>query len=213
MTISLTPIHRMTFKSLAQSLVLVTASFALIGCAATTRSIDPNSDFHYDASYDFTDKKAIVGDLTSSLLSDTDLNQVGERPVIISYGIANETSEHINTGGISDDIRTNLIKSKQFRFLNRRQRENVGNEADYQYAGFVPPEQRLVEGRQLGADFILSGTLRSIEKTQPKQWRLNKRELIYYSMTLEMTNLTTGEISWTDQVEIARESSQPIIAW
>jgi len=192
---------------------LAIAATALVGCAATTRSIDPNSEFHYDAGYDFSDKKAIVSDLTSSLLADTELNQVASRPVVVSYGIANETSEHINTGGIADDIRQNLIQSKQFRFLNRRQRENVVNEADYQYAGFVPPEQRVAEGRQLGADYILSGTLRSIEKQQPKQWRLNKRELIYYSMTLEMTNLTTGEITWTDSVEIARESSQPIIAW
>jgi len=96
---------------------------------------------------------------------------------VISYGIANETSEHINTGGIADDIRANLIQSKQFRFLNRRQRQNLVDEADYQYAGFVPVEERVSEGRQLGADYILSGTLRSIEKKQPKQWRLNKRDL------------------------------------
>lgn len=200
-------------KPLLQGLILAVAATTLVGCAATTRSIDPNSEFHYDAGYDFTDKKAIVNDLTSSLLADTEINEIGTRPVVISYGIANETSEHINTGGIADDIRANLIQSKQFRFLNRRQRDNLVNEADYQYAGFVPVEERVAEGRQLGADYILSGTMRSIEKKQPKQWRLNKRELIYYSMTLEMTNLTTGEIAWTDSVEIARESSQPIIAW
>jgi len=207
------PLYNNRLKQLCQGLALVAATTLFVGCAATTRSIDPNSEFHYDASYDFSDKKAIVDDLSSSLLSDTEINEVGTRPVVISYGIANETSEHINTGGIADDIRTNLIKSKQFRFLNRRQRANVVDEADYQYAGFVAPEQRVAEGRQLGADYILSGTLRSIEKSQPKQWRLNKRELIYYSMTLELTNLTTGEISWVDSVEIARESSQPIIAW
>jgi len=201
------------YKSFYQGVVIAIAATTMVGCAATTRSIDPNSEFHYDAEYDFTDKKEIVSDLSSSLLADTEINRVNERPVVISYGIANETSEHINTGGIADDIRANLIQSKQFRFLNRRQRQNLVDEADYQYAGFVPVEERVSEGRQLGADYILSGTLRSIEKKQPKQWRLNKRELIYYNMTLEMTNLTTGEITWTDSVEIARESSQPIIAW
>jgi len=202
-----------TLKTLSRGVVVLAAAAVLVGCAATTRSIDPDSEFHYDASYDFSDKKSIVSDLTSSLLADTEINQVSSRPIVISYGIANETSEHINTGGIADDIRANLIQSKQFRFLNRRQRQNLVDEADFQHAGFVPVEERVVEGRQLGADYILSGTLRSIEKKQPKQWRLNKRELVYYSMTLEMTNLTTGEITWTDNVEIARESSQPIIAW
>ncbi len=200
-------------RTLARATSLLLMSAALVGCVATTRSIDTSSDFHYDASYDFADKKAIVNELTSSLLADARTNNFIERPVVISYGIANETSEHINTGGIADDIRANLLQSKQFRFLNQRQRENLVNEADYQYAGFVAPEERLTEGRQLGADFLLSGTLRSIEKKQPKQWRLNKRKLIYYNMTLEMTDTTTGEITWTDNVEIARESSQPIIAW
>ena len=200
-------------KRLGMCLATLTILGSMVGCAATTRSIDPNSELHYDASYDFADKKAIVNDLSSSLLADTEVNEVGSRPVIVSYGIANETSEHINTGGIADAIRSNLIQAKQFRFVNRRQRDNLATEADYQYAGFVPEEQRVAEGRQLGADYILSGTLRSIEKTRPRQWRLTRRELIYYDMTLEMTNLTTGEVAWTDNVEIARELSQPIFRW
>jgi len=199
-------------RTAALSAVLV-ATVALGGCAATTRTIDPDSDVHYDASYDFTDKKEIVEALTSSLLATPRVRDVDGKPVIVAYGVANQTSEHIDTGGITDSIRLELINSGKYRFLNRRQRDNVLDETDYQYAGFVPPEQRVAEGRQLGADYILSGTLRSIEKRQPKQWRLNKRKLVYYSMTLEMTDLQSGELVWADDVEIARESSQPIIGW
>ena len=32
-------------------------------------------------------------------------------------GIANETTEHINTSGVSDSIRTALINSAKFRFV------------------------------------------------------------------------------------------------
>lgn len=184
------------------------------GCAATTRSIDPNEAIvHYDAAYDFSDKKEIVTKLTDSLLGTTLINKEASKPILVIYGIANETSEHINTGGISDDIRLALIQAGEYRFVNRKQRDNLLNEADFQYAGFVPPEQRVQEGRQLGANYILAGTLRSIEKDQPRQWRLTKKKLIYYSLNLELTNLETGEISWADNVEIARESSQPIIRW
>jgi uncharacterized protein (TIGR02722 family) len=200
-------------KLTIKSLVALLAFNLLAGCAATTRTLDPDVEQHYDASYDFSDKKQIVQDLTDSLLSSPGVVTEPERPVIIVYGVDNETSEHISTSGITDDIRLALIKSGQYRFLNRKQRDNLLDETDYQYAGFVPPEQRITEGRQLGADYILSGTLRSIEKKQPKQWRLNRRSLIYYSMNLELTNLQTGEISWADNVEIARESSRPIIGW
>lgn len=192
---------------------LVAVLSVTTGCVASTRTLDPEDAIHYDASYDFSDKKEIVNELASSLQATPLLGKASSRPIVVVYGIANETSEHINTGGITDDIRLRLLQSGDFRFVNRRQRDNLANEADYQYAGFVPPEQRLIEGRQLGADYILSGTLRSIEKKQPKQWRLNKRKLVYYSMNLELTDLETGEISWADNVEIARESSQPIIGW
>lgn len=193
-------------------LFIITA--VMTGCAATTRTLDPETEQHYDASYDFSDKKQIVRTLTESLLSSPNVTtETANKPVIIVYGVDNETSEHINTGGITDDIRLSLIKSGEYRFLNRKQRTNVQQETDFQYAGYVPPEQRVTEGRQLGANYILSGTLRSIEKKQPKQWRLNRKELIYYSMNLELTDLQSGEISWADNVEIAREASRPIIGW
>ena len=200
-------------RPLVKACIAAIALSLLSACAATTRTLDPDVETHYDASYDFSDKKQIVRTLTDSLLSSAAVPTEAEKPVIVIYGVDNETSEHINTGGITDDIRLALIQSGEYRFINRRQRENVIDEADYQYAGFVAPEQRVNEGRQLGADMILSGTLRSIEKKQPRQWRLNKRTLVYYSMTLELTNLETGEISWADSVEIAREASRPIIGW
>lgn len=196
-----------------KALSIILLFSALTGCAATTRSLDPDTEKHYDAGYDFSDKKQIVQALTESLLGSANISTESSKPVLIVYGVDNETSEHINTGGITDDIRLALIKSGEYRFLNRKQRENILKETDYQYAGFVPPEQRVSEGRQLGANYILSGTLRSIEKKQARQWRLNKKELIYYSMNLELTDLQTGEISWADNVEIARESSRPIIGW
>ncbi len=193
---------------------IITAAALATGCAATTKSIDPNEEtVHYDANYDFSDKKEIVAKLTDSLLNTTLMGRETAKPIIVTYGIANETAEHINTGGISDDIRLALIQAGEYRFVNRKQRDNALSEADFQYAGFVPPEQRIVEGQQLGANYILAGTLRSIEKNQPRQWRLNKRKLVYYSLNLEMTNIQTGEVSWADAVEIARESKQPIIGW
>jgi uncharacterized protein (TIGR02722 family) len=193
---------------------LISMAALISGCAATTRTLDPDTEQHYDASYDFSDKKQIVRALTESLLSSPNITtETANKPVIIVYGVDNETSEHINTGGITDDIRLSLIKSGEYRFLNRKQRANLQQETDFQYAGYVPPEQRVIEGRQLGANYILSGTLRSIKKKQPKQWRLNRKELVYYSMNLELTDLQSGEISWADNVEIAREASRPIIGW
>jgi len=92
------------------SLPILAAALALGGCAATTRTLDPEVETHYDARYDFSDKKQIVDELTGSLLSSAAVSTEVNKPLIVVYGVDNETSEHINTSGITDDIRLELIK-------------------------------------------------------------------------------------------------------
>ncbi len=200
-------------KNIKMFSVLISALLGITGCAATTRNLDPKDDMHYDASYDFSDKNKIVEDLVSPLLAAPVFPVTEKKPILIVYPVVNETSEHISTGGITDAIRMRLIQAGKFRFINEKQRENIQAETSYQDQGFVDPAMRVEKGRQLGADYILSGTLRSIKKEQPKQWRLNKKERIYYSLDITMTDLKTGEIVYADQAELAREASQPIIGW
>lgn len=200
----------MTLKNLT---IVVLAALFLSGCAATTRELNTEETFHYDANYDFSDKKRIVDDLTNSLLNSGALPARSDAPIVIIYGVANQTSEHIDTSGITDDIRLALLQSGRYRFVSKIQRDNIMQETAFQATGNVDPSQLVALGRQSGAEYILGGTLRSIEKKQPRQWRLNKKEVIYYSMNLEMTSLTTGEIAWADKVEMAREASKPIVRW
>jgi uncharacterized protein (TIGR02722 family) len=195
------------------AMMVCSAVLIMSGCMASTTNLNPEDELHYDASYDFSDKKQIVDRLVNPLLSATQLFPAHVKPVLIVYPVVNETSEHISTSGITDEIRMKLINSGKIRFINERQRENIMKETSYQNQGFVDPAQRVEQGRQLGADYILSGTLRSIKKKQPKQWRLYKKERIYYSLDLTMTDLKTGEIVYADQAELAREASKPIIGW
>jgi len=200
-------------KNIIRFFVLMSFSLFLIisGCAST-KNLNPKDDMHYDASYDFSDKNQIVERLVSPLLA-APVFSVEKKPILIVYPVVNETSEHISTGGITDAIRMRLIQAGRFRFVNERQRENIQAETSYQDGGFVDPAMRIEKGRQLGADYILSGTLRSISSKQAKQIRLYKKERIYYSLDLTMTDLKTGEIVYADQAELVREASKPIIGW
>ncbi len=202
----------MQFKRLA-NMALIAASAALfVGCAATTQNVSVDSEVNYDARFDFSDKKRIADALAGSLLNTVDLSGSGKKPVMVVYPVANETSEHISTAGITDDIQLSLLRAGRYRFVSKTQRENLMAEQKHQQAE-GDPSSRAQIGKQLGADFIVSGTLRSIEKKQQKQWRLNKKELVYYSLNLELTDLSSGEIVWADVAELARESSKPIIGW
>lgn len=206
----------MTCNSLHKRIIFWTVSAAIVllaGCSSSTRDISPDEKIHYDASYDFSDKKAIVDYLVNSLVTKSPLAARHDRPVMIVYDVANRTSEHISTSGITDDIRQKILESGRAQFVNKEQRDNIEKEMAYQYGGNVLAEARTARARQIGAVYMISGTLRSIEKEQPKQMRLFKKDLIYYSLTLELTDLQTGLIEWTDSAEIAREASRPFIGW
>jgi uncharacterized protein (TIGR02722 family) len=194
-------------------IIICSALLAIAGCMASTKNLNPEDELHYDATYNFSDKKQIVDRLVTPLLSAARFFPERVKPVLIVYPVVNETSEHISTTAITDEIRMKLIQSGKIRFINEHQRENIMKETAYQSQGYVDPALRIEQGRQLGADYILSGTLRSIKTRQPKQWRLYKKERIYYSLDLTMTDLRTGEIVYADQAELAREASKPIIGW
>jgi uncharacterized protein (TIGR02722 family) len=199
-------------KILLWTVVLV---FVLSGCTGpvTTREVAPDEKVIYDEGYHFSDKKAIVAHMVSSLLSNYPLDRAGDRPVLIVYGIANRTSEHISTSAITDDIRMALLNSGRVRFVNETQRGNIEEELRYQYSGQITAETRVERARQIGAKYILTGTLRSMEKDQPKQFRLTKKTLMYYSLNLELTDLESGLIEWADSAEVIREASKPFIGW
>lgn len=187
--------------------------YVMTGCTATTRTVSPEESLTYDATYTFTDKKKIVHDLVESLKTKPPLGAATDRPVIIVYGIANRTSEHIDTSGITDQIRNEILFTGKARFVNKTQRENILKETDYQMSGAVAPETRIALARQMGAKYMLTGTLRSIEKSAPRQVRLKKKSYIYYSLNLELTGIESSLIEWADSVEIVREASKPIIGW
>jgi len=187
--------------------------FFVAGCSVTTREIGSDEKVIYDEGYHFSDKKAIVDGMVKSLLSKYPLLRATDRPVLIVYGIANRTSEHISTSAMTDDIRQELLSTSRVRFVNKIQRENIARETSYQYGGNVAAETRIQKARQVGAKYMLTGTLRSIEKKQPRQFRLKKKTLMYYSLNMELTDIQTGLIEWADSAEVIREASKPFIGW
>ena len=195
------------------ALLMIHVFLLQAGCTVKTRSVSPDDEVIYDEGYHFSDKKKIVDVMVESLLKKPPLANSTDRPVVVVYGVANRTSEHISTSGITDDIRQALIASGRMKFINKTQRENIDRESAYQHGGKVAPETRIKLARQVGAKYMLTGTLRSMEKEQPRQIRLKKKVLQYYSLNMELTDIETSIIEWADSVEVIREASKPFIGW
>lgn len=146
-----------------------------------------------------SDLQIIADRLSESLINDPIVLEYKGKPAIIQSLFTNATDEHIDILSLTNKIRHNLMQSHRFRFLNKRLRKNLAEEYEYQMSGYVSPETAKAKGRQIGADWLISGHITAIK--QP----VGKREIVYYKTTLEVTDLETSEILWEDEVEIKKQ--------
>lgn len=185
------------------------------GCSAFRASVqnenvDTASAKPMDTGYDFGDLRWLGDTVGTDLMSSSMLS--GRKPIIVVMGIENRTDEHIDTKAITDTIRTKLINSGKADFVNESRRDALLKEQGYQLANCTP-ETRAMIGKQLGARYMLSGSLVKITKDTPRQVRVSKQEQVYFQLTTEVTDLETGLIAWTTQKERVRGASKPIIGW
>ncbi|MBN1673724.1 MAG: penicillin-binding protein activator LpoB [Kiritimatiellae bacterium] len=202
---------RPTFTCLA---LLAVLPLAFSGCAAfRTRvaEVDPEKKLHMEADYDYTDAKQLARSVADQLIAEF-LAPQQETPVLIAYTIQPRTKTFVETKNLTDKIRTELIRSGKARFVNRSRRDDLLQEQNYQ-ALHSTPETRAAVGKQLGAKYMLTGTLVEMSQKTGRQVRVSETEVIYYSLTMEVTDLETGEIAWTTEREIARAERRPLIGW
>jgi len=192
---------------------------ALLGCGCSAfRASVQNEDVSaaaakpMDTGYDFGDLRWLGDSVSSDLIASPVLDQIPRKPILIVMGIENRTDEHIDTKAITDTIRTKLINNNKASFVNESQRDNLLREQGYQLANCTPETRNMI-GKQLGARFMLTGSLVKITKDTPRQVRLSKQEQVYLQLTVEVTDLETGLIAWTTQKERVRGASKPLIGW
>lgn len=195
--------------TLAFALTLALAA----GCTSTVRYDDPGKVETINIDFGSTDLQQLAGSMAESLGAAQQLNYYqkdgdDKRIVIYSAGIENRTSEHIDTSGIMDSIRVALLKSGKFRLAATQQgQDELAEQVRFQQgSGRVDPNQAKAFGQQLGADMVLIGRLRSIEKSRGRdiEGGGSKVDDVYYQYVMELTDITTGETIWADQKELRK---------
>lgn len=144
------------------------------------------------------DLQMISDQLTQSLLGSELVTTAHTKPAIIISLFTNGTDEHIDILSLTNMMRTKLFKSKRFVFLNERLRKEIAKEYEYQASGYVSPETAKMKGKQIGADWLISGHISSIK--QP----VGKQEIVYYKTTMEVTDLESSAILWADEIELKK---------
>ncbi|MCE3009571.1 MAG: penicillin-binding protein activator LpoB [Proteobacteria bacterium] len=145
-----------------------------------------------------TDMQNIVKTMVASMVKHPAIASAAKMPILMVTNLQNKTSEHIDTQSVMDMVRVELTQSGKVAFIDKEARKDISDEYNYQDSGLVSNETRTGPGNQLGADFIVNGRLDSIVQ------EVGKEKTVYYKITLNMTNLKTSVITWTDQKQIRK---------
>lgn len=144
-----------------------------------------------------TDMQVAVKDLVGSAINHPSIAQAKRPPVVMVTKLQNKTSEHIDTQSITDMVSTELMRGGKVSFVDKAAREDMAEEYQYQEEN-ASRETKKAKGGQTGADFILNGRLDSIVQ------EVGKDKTVYYKISLNMTNLKTGLIVWSDYKQIRK---------
>lgn len=145
-----------------------------------------------------TDMQNTVKALVASVIAHPLIAQAKIPPIVMVTQLQNKTSEHIDTQSIMDMVQVELMKLGRVRFVNKEARKDISEEYNYQNSGMVSEETKKGPGGQVSADYIIDGRLDSIVQ------EVGKDKTVYYKITLNMTNLKTGLIEWSDNKQIRK---------
>ncbi|OGV60646.1 MAG: hypothetical protein A2498_12310 [Lentisphaerae bacterium RIFOXYC12_FULL_60_16] len=202
-------------KGLLTAVYALTLIVGFTGCAAFRQSVsdkDPSNSPPMDAKYDASDLLGWADEIVRSILEHPFPKPDAPAPIMAELGIQNRTNDHLDTQALADTIVTKLLNSGKMQFTNTSRRDQLLKEQGFQLANCTP-ETRAQIGKQLGAKYMLTGSLIEIDKRSGRQVRVSKQEDVYYQLTVEITDLETGLIALRKQHDRMRRVSKPLIGW
>lgn len=160
---------------------------------------DPSRVALLDDKFNEADMQRMADTIVQAMVACESVAQAAQRPVVAVEKVANRTEEHIDTTSLTDKIRTALIKSKKVRFVDRGGREAIEEEYKYGESGNVSGATAKKRGKQTGVDYLLGGSIATNVQ------EVGNDKLVYYKLTMNLTNVDTSEIDCTEEREIRKK--------
>ena len=150
-----------------------------------------------------TDSRLVSDEMIADLLTAKWIPEyqkyAGKRPVIVVGLIENKSHEHIASETFIKDIEKSIIRDGNIRLVVAGEKRNELRKERAEQQNYSSPETIKKWGRELGADFILQGSINSIVDTYKKQ------KVVMYQIDLQLTNIETNEVVWMGDKKIKKQ--------
>ena len=190
---------------------LVVLTIALInGCAnrKITR-VDPNETIDLSGRWNDSDSRLVseemIRDLLTSAWIPRYLKANDKRPVVVVGLVENKSHEHINSETFIKDVEKAIIRDGNIRLVVAGEKRNELRKERAEQQDYASPETTKKWGKELGADFILQGTINSIVDSYKKQ------KVVTYQIDLQLTNIETNEVVWMGDKKIKKQISDRVL--
>jgi uncharacterized protein (TIGR02722 family) len=179
----------------------VVGTFSLSGCASTIQYGDAGSAKPISTEFGSSDLQQIAEAMVDSMITFPPMVEMtaSRRPVVSVDKVKNKTMQHIDTESVTDSIRTRLIRSGKFRFIDRTTDAQMIEELKTQQdSGLVNKKTAVNFGQQIGTEFLLTSNFSEIRQ------KAGSTTDVYYKFTMSLKNLKTGILEWSDEKEIRK---------
>ena len=193
-------------KKIITSILLAGLIFATwTGCSPKREVTRIDSDEQMDLSgrWNDTDSRMVADALVDQILGHRWLDEYkedhnGKEPVLIVGLIRNKSHEHINAETFIKDIEKAIINDGSVRLVQAGNRRDALRSERADQQDFASSETAKKWGLELGADYMVHGSINSIVDTYRNE------KVVYYQVNLELSHLQTNEIVWIGDKKIKK---------
>jgi uncharacterized protein (TIGR02722 family) len=192
-------------------IALIAIAMLHISCGAVKR-IRTEQVKDISGRWNDTDARLVAEEMTADIIQrpwhSNFLAKYERKPVVILGEVLNKSHEHIDSEPFIKDLEKDLINSQVVRIITngtfrekiRSERKDQQQQQDRQTDNETGKDLQKKLGRELGADFMLFGYINTIVDSSDK----GKERIIFYQVTLELTDLDTNEIVWIGSKKIKK---------
>ena len=185
-----------------QSVIIIGLLFLLAGCGQTVTRVDSDAVTDLSGNWNDTDSRLVAEEMIQDVLSRgwlTKFNRAnGKAPTVIVGTVRNLSHEHINTRTFVADMERELINSGAVEFVaSASERDEVRSEVKDQDLN-ATEETRKAMGQEVGADFMLQGSINSIVDA------ISGEQARFYQIDLTLIELGTNRKVWVGQKKIKK---------
>ena len=183
----------------------------IFGCSPSIKRVETNLVKDVGGGWNDTDAQMVAAEMINDCLNagwyNKTLLKLGKEPVVIVGTVSNNSMEHINTDVFVEEIQRALINSGKVDFVASKSERGEVRTERLEQDEFASEETRKAFGKEIGADFMLSGTLNSVVD------KSGKKALVFYQVNMKLINLETNQIVWNGQKQIKKYVKRSKVAW